>query len=186
MKVLVTAGSRHGSTAEISQVIADELRATGAEVDVRQPELVTDMAGYDAAIIGSAVYMGSWVGVARDLLTRWEEQLRDIPTWLFSSGPLGDPPHPAGGPATMTEAAAAVGARDVAVFAGRLSRDELRLGERAITRLVHAPYGDYRDWPAIRAWSRSIADELAGEPAATSRTRNPADGLVEALTGGAS
>jgi menaquinone-dependent protoporphyrinogen oxidase len=85
----------------------------------------------------------------------------------------------------MTQAAVAVGARDVAVFAGRLSRDELGLGERAITRLVHAPYGDYRDWPAILAWSRSIAVELAGEPAA-SRTRGPADGLANALTGGAS
>ena len=159
MKVLVTAASKHGATATIAQVIADELRATGAEVDVREPELVIHLAGYDAAVIGSAVYMGSWVGEARDLLTRCEAQLREIPTWLFSSGPLGSPAHPADGP-DMTQAVAAVAARGVAVFAGRLSRDELHMGERAITRLVHAPYGDYRDWPAIRAWARSIAVEL--------------------------
>jgi hypothetical protein len=31
--------------------------------------------------------------------------------------------------------------------------------------MVRAPYGDFRDWEVIDAWARSIADELAREPA---------------------
>jgi hypothetical protein len=37
--------------------------------------------------------------------------------------------------------------------------------ERPVLRMVKNPYGDHRDWPAIREWALSIARELTAAPA---------------------
>ena len=59
MKILLTASSRHGATDEVAAVIAEQLRAAGLEVDHTRPEDVADVEGYDAFVLGSAVYMTS-------------------------------------------------------------------------------------------------------------------------------
>jgi len=159
-RILVTAASRHGATDEVARAIADELSAAGADVDLRPIDHVKDLSGWDAAVVGSAVYMGSWMGAARDLVESHLEQLRAMPVWLFSSGPLGSPPQPADQSDPTAELARQIGARGHAVFPGRLDREQLRLRERAVVSVVHAPYGDYRNWSEIRAWARGIASEL--------------------------
>lgn len=47
------------------------------------------------------------------------------------------------------------------VFAGRLDRSELNLAERLLTRIVHAPDGDFRDWDDVSRWADQIAGALA-------------------------
>ncbi len=96
---------------------------------------------------------------ARAFLARNHEQLAAMPVWLFSSGPLSDPPVPDSAPAEAGEAAQLIGA-DHRVFAGALDRSQLSFPERAIARAVHAPEGDYRDWDAIPDWAASIAAAL--------------------------
>ena len=95
-RVLVACASRHGSTVEIAAEIADVLRrdVPGAVVDLRDAVQAGEVAGYDAAVIGSAVYMGRWLPAARDLVEEHREVLSAMPVWLFSSGPVGDPPVP--------------------------------------------------------------------------------------------
>jgi hypothetical protein len=39
------------------------------------------------------------------------------------------------------------------------------LGERALVKMVRAPYGDYRDWPEIAEWAQEIAGSLKGTAA---------------------
>ncbi len=46
------------------------------------------------------------------------------------------------------------------VFAGMADQDEFGFAERMVLRMVKAPYGDHRDWPAISEWAKSIAREL--------------------------
>src|SRR5687768_17499918 len=96
MHILVAVASKHGSTREIAQVIAEELRALGLAADLREAGVVSDLDGYDAAIVGSAVYMGNWLPEARRLLAREGMWPTTIPVWLFSSGPIGDDPHAGG------------------------------------------------------------------------------------------
>jgi menaquinone-dependent protoporphyrinogen oxidase len=55
---------------------------------------------------------------------------------------------------------ATTGARDHRVFAGKLERKGLRFVERAMVKAFRAPYGDFRDWDAIRPWAEGIASEL--------------------------
>jgi len=160
MNMLVAVASRHGSTTEIAEAIAQELRMANYMVDVRSADEVSTIAAYDAVVIGSAIYMGNWLIEARQFVDRYQDQLACVPVWLFSSGPLGEDPHPQGDPNMLGELMAATKARGHTIFVGKLDKHNLGLGERLITRAVGAPGGDFRDWEAIRAWAREIAHGL--------------------------
>ena len=160
MKVLVTAASRHGATTELAASIGAILQEVGLEVHVRPPSEVTSLEGFDAAIIGSAVYVGRWLESARELVEREKLALCRIPVWLFSSGPVGDPPKPAEDSVDAAPLTELVGAREHRTFAGHVDRKRLGFGEKAIVAAVRAPEGDFRSWPAIEAWAREIGAVL--------------------------
>ncbi len=166
MNVLLTIASKHGGTDTIGERITETLRDEGITVDVREPRDVGDVTAYDAVIVGSGIYIGRWLGEARDFVTRQAAALRGRPVWLFSSGPLGEVPAPVEEPTDVPKLMELSGARDHRVFSGKLLREELGLGERAIVGVVKAPYGDYRDWSEISAWARSIAEALKAAPVA--------------------
>ena len=73
---------------------------------------------------------------------------------------MGDPPVPAGDPAGVAALIELLHPRGHRVFPGRLVGDDLGLGEKLIVKVVRAPFGDFRDWPAIEAWANEIAAEL--------------------------
>jgi menaquinone-dependent protoporphyrinogen oxidase len=161
MNVLVAVASRHGSTREIAQALAEELVKAGHTVDVRDARHVDDVGAYGAAVIGSAVYMGSWLSEGSQLVTRAQSQLAQMPVWLFSSGPIGDTdPKPKGEPSHIDELVKSIGARGHCNFVGKLDKDSLGVGERLITGVVRSPSGDFRDWDSIRAWAQDIAASL--------------------------
>ena len=161
MRVLLAVASKHGSTARIAQAIAVQLRMEDLDVDERNVEEVTSVEGYDAVILGSAVYMGKLLDTARAFVEANREQLANIPVWLFSSGPIGAPdPKPLGQATDVEELVAKVHARGHRVFAGKLDKHELNLIERVATKVVGAPEGDFRDWGAIESWARGIARQL--------------------------
>lgn len=160
MKILVSVASKHGSTAEIGAAIGRELEAQGYEVDLTTPDQVTDATGYGAAVLGSAVYAGHWRPEALDMVVRTGATLRTMPVWLFSSGPLGSPPKPDEDPVDVATLSDSLRAADHRLFAGKLDRGSLGLGERAIVTALRAPYGDFRDWEAITVWAKEIAASL--------------------------
>jgi menaquinone-dependent protoporphyrinogen oxidase len=82
------------------------------------------------------------------------------PVWLFSSGPVGDPPKPEGEPPEAADLVRLVGAREHHVFSGRLDRGLLGFGEKLVSRVVGAPEGDYRVPAEITEWGRHIARSL--------------------------
>ncbi len=160
MHVLVTAASRHGATIEIASAIGRELELAGHSVAVTRPEAVGSLDGYDAVVLGSAVYMGRWLEPSRQLVDRLRDGFATRPVWLFSSGPAGDPPKPEGDPSDVPALLEATHARGHRVFAGVIARRNLGLGEKAMTAALRVPDGDYRPWPEIQSWARSIAAAL--------------------------
>src|SRR5258708_1052784 len=54
----------------------------------------SDIEGFDAVILGSGIYMGRWLEPATAFVDAHAEELATRPSWLFSSGPLGDPGKP--------------------------------------------------------------------------------------------
>jgi menaquinone-dependent protoporphyrinogen oxidase len=163
MNILVTVASKHGATGEIGEGIAAALRACGLSIETQAPDTVTSLDRFDAVILGSAVYAGRWMDSATHFAERFATELADREVWLFSSGPLGDPPTPKEEPQATLALAARLGARGHRSFAGRLDPDQLGFFERTITRAVKAPPGDFRDWEAIRAWADEIATALADQ-----------------------
>lgn len=165
MKVLVVSASKHGATEEIAAGIVLELRGKGIDAVAKTAVDPVQIDGFDAVILGSAIYAGHWMKEAIAFIEQHQRSLADKPVWLFSSGPVGD----GGGREPMAADYAAKlvadsGAREHKIFAGKLDPNDLNLAEKAITKIVRAPSGDFRDWDAIHAWARGIADQLL-EPA---------------------
>jgi menaquinone-dependent protoporphyrinogen oxidase len=167
MRILVTAASKHGATMEMASAIGRALTNAGLEVEVKPMHDLFGVAGWNAVVLGSAVYMGRWLPEATEFVERHAVELKARPVWLFSSGPVGSPdPKPEGDPMGISELVAAVSARGHRTFAGRLDRGRLGIGEKLVVSAVRAPDGDFRDWDAVTAWARGIAGQLKGVPAA--------------------
>ena len=168
MRVLVTAASRHGATAEIARTIGEVLAERGFEVSVVPPEEVGSVVDYDAVVLGSATYTGHWLDAAKELVSRSRDDLAVRPVWLFSSGPVGDPSRKmvqkmGEDPLDVADVLAATKARGHRVFAGRLERKNLSVAQRAALMAFRGLEGDFRDWDEIRGWASEIADALASE-----------------------
>jgi menaquinone-dependent protoporphyrinogen oxidase len=167
-RVLVTVASRHGATRDIARAIGDRLETggSGLEVVVLPVEQRPDPAPYDAVVLGSAVYAGRWLEPARAYAAARAAALRQKPVWLFSSGPIGYPPFPPDEPHDAGPVREVTGALEHRVFPGRLDKQLLGFGERAMVTAMRAPLGDFRDWAAVSDWADEIARSLATMPAA--------------------
>ncbi len=164
MKMLIAVSSKHGSTREIAESIAQTVRESGIEADVVDAEQVGSIEPYHAVVVGSAIYLGRWMGPARTLVKDSADALRARPVWLFSSGPLGrdiDDPADAAEGNKLREL---IGARDHRLFPGKADKQEFGFIERRVMSMVKNPYGDHRDWAAVREWTSSIVAELKAAP----------------------
>jgi menaquinone-dependent protoporphyrinogen oxidase len=174
-RILVVFGSKHGATAEIAEHLARSLvaspagRSSGLEAVARSVEQLTDPAPFDAVLLGSAVYAGRWLEPVRRYVALHAGALRRRPVWLFSSGPIGEPPFPPDEPYDAAPLAAVIGARAHRVFPGRLDKSRLTVGERAMVTAMRAPTGDFRDWEEIAVWAAEVAASLTGVARVTAK-----------------
>ena len=74
MKVLVSAASKHGSTAGIADAIGSVFMTRGFEVVLKEPGLIEEVHTFDAIVVGSAVYAGHWMKPAIELTERFAER----------------------------------------------------------------------------------------------------------------
>jgi hypothetical protein len=70
MRILVAAASRHGSTTEIAIELGKALRRAlpDAAVEVVPLTWKVGFDGYDAVVLGSAVYFGRWLDEAHGVI----------------------------------------------------------------------------------------------------------------------
>ncbi|MGA8295552.1 MAG: flavodoxin domain-containing protein [Acidimicrobiales bacterium] len=160
MAILVTYGSTRGGTQGLAEMIGDELRKCGFEVDVSPASAVgRRLAGYDAVVVGGALYMGRWHKDARRFVKSHVLQLYERPTFFFSSGPLGSKAQASKIPPTRSvqRLMKRVATTRHATFGGRL--DEGAHGYMAAS-MAKSTSGDFRDEANVRTWARHVADEL--------------------------
>jgi menaquinone-dependent protoporphyrinogen oxidase len=178
MKILVAYASRHGATKGIAEHIARTLEGTGLDITLRPVKDAGPIDDFDAFVVGSAAYMGGWLGEATTFVRRHRDILAAHPVWLFSSGPTSADAVDAKGrdqlkaaePKEFEEFARTIQPRDERVFFGAYDPDAAPAGlaeglMKRFMRLAPAarnalPAGDFRDWPAIEAWAEEIAQEL--------------------------
>ena len=162
--VLVVYASKHGSTAEIAEAIAETLRQSGVGVDCIEAGKVGSVEPYDAVVLGSAVYIKRWRGDAKHFLSKHDKELSQRPFWVFSSGPVGDPKSEVDPswlePPKIIEHVMRLGAREHVVFGGRLPVNPRGPMEHAMVKNTPPEYHDRRDWDEIRAWAAAVASEL--------------------------
>jgi menaquinone-dependent protoporphyrinogen oxidase len=162
-KVLIAYASQCGSAAEVAQAIGQTLCAAGAAVDVRQVQDVTDVGGYRAVVLGSAVYMNRLMSEAVEFAEAHQGALGQVPVSCFVvCGTLREDT------AENRQKAAAylepvrelVQPVSEGLFAGAMDFGKMSFLYQAVARVMGGSESDWRDWDAIRAWAESLPSVL--------------------------
>ena len=157
-RVLVAYASKLGSTGEIAETIAHVLRDGGHRAVAVAARDVTTLDGWDAVVLGSAVYAAHWQRDARRFTEHFHDDLVARPVWLFSGGPLDRRLARADQPITPhgAEITAGLDVRAHRTFGGRLTRDAAV--DPQVLQTHHL--GDFRDWQSIVEYAYRIGREL--------------------------
>lgn len=159
MRILVAYGSTRGGTEGLAHMVANGLREKDCTVEVLPAGKVQSIDGYDAVVVGGALYASRWHRAARRFVRRHAAELRARPVYFFSSGPLddsaakGEIPPVKGVAALMLRA----DARGHVTFGGRLSQHARGFPASAMAKKVA---GDWRDPVQVRAWAHFVAAQL--------------------------
>jgi len=153
--ILVAYGTKHGSTREVAEAVAETLEGGGLEVVTLPASRVDDLSGYAGVVVGGAIYMGRWHPDAMRFLEQHRSALAAVPVAVFGMGPRTMEEHDAEESRTQLARALArvpeVAPYAVAVFGGVIDPHTLRF---PFNRM---PASDARDWEAIRAWAADVA-----------------------------
>jgi len=161
--VLVAYATERGSTQQVAVAIAGSLRGRGFAVDLHPAGEVESVDAYDAVVVGGAIYMGRLHDQARSLLERHRDALAARPLGVFGMGPrtLSDD-DVAHSRSQLEESLmeASIEPDLTAIFGGVVDPAKL---PSPFNRLDAS---DARDWKAIRAWAREVAEALMAPPVA--------------------
>jgi len=172
MRVLVAYASKYGSTRGIAERIAQTLNESGHQATAVRVSEAGLLDGYGAYVIGSAVYMFSWLKEAADFIRKNTALLSNRPVWLFSSGPIGTETKDAQGrdvretavPKEIADFEVAIQPRGHHVFFGAFDHTKLSFTHRLVYAFPASKKlfteGDFRDWDEIDAWAATIAASL--------------------------
>ncbi len=164
MKSLIVYGSKHGSTKKIAEEISSVLISEGFEVKIENAQKeIHGIAQYDLVVVGSSVYLGSWMKEPTEFVRQNQDILRTRPTWLFTSG-LHPEDNRSANPKIVVESKGTIKPRGHQFFSGSLDPKDLGRLHRLLLRLPgissRLPTGDFRNWNEIRAWAKSIAQSF--------------------------
>lgn len=152
--VLVAYATKHGSTHEVAEVIADILRRQSVRAEVRPAAEVDDVTPYAGVVLGGSLYFGRWHKDALDFLRRHRSSLRAGPLAIYAMGPKTNAPEEVAASRAQLERALAKvpDARPdtVVVFGGVIDPSQLSF---PLNRL---PASDARDWQEILSWAAII------------------------------
>ncbi|MZF87798.1 flavodoxin domain-containing protein [Streptomyces sp. SID5643] len=166
MDVLVGHATAHGSTRQIAERVAAELRRAGLAARARPMAEVDDADTYEAFVLGSAVHNQRWLTPAAAFIRDNRDVLGMRPVWIFS---VGMPAALRGPwkrlvtkevPVIERDLPAGLAYRGHRLFSGVLTPAQLPRAGRIFFRVMGGRFGDYRDWDAIDAWTAEIAAEL--------------------------
>ena len=184
MRALVAFGTKYGSTVKVGEEIGRVLQEKGLEVEVvnLDERKIQDLAPYGLVVVGSAIIIGKWTKGARTFLEQNQATLRGKRLAMFAC--CGDVLAEAkerreGAKARYLDQVVmdnGLTPMDIALFGGELDFNKYGFLIKAVLKDdrrhiesggvdLSKPY-DYRDWDAIRAWARAVADEAQGNNAA--------------------
>lgn len=152
MTTLVVASSQHGSTREIAERVAGVLHKNkGVGVTVKDPKDATPwVQGATAVLVALPVYRGSLDAAGKKFLDAHRAELTGKPLFILASGGAPELDH------ELRLILESYHPKEIGYFRGALVEDKLGFLEKLQIRLAKGEYGDFRDWPAIEAWGKSL------------------------------
>lgn len=167
--VLIAYVTRGGSTREVAQAIGAALDEVGVPAEVLPVEQMNTLAGREAVILGSPLYMGRFPKDFHRFLRLHREALHLLRPWMFVVGPTKNKPEDFD--ASRKQAERQLGEypwlypKDVHVFGGRWNMETLPfpfslLGKIPGNPMKKNPGDDIRDWLAIRQWAQAVARQI--------------------------
>jgi menaquinone-dependent protoporphyrinogen oxidase len=162
-KILITYASKCGSTGEVANAIGKTLAQTGVRVDVLPVRKVTNLSGYQAVIVGSAIRMGKWLQEAADFVSENRATLQGVPTAYFTvcATLIEDTPDRRARAAGFIDPVRAVLTPAVeGYFAGKVDPNSLSFVENISLKAKGVPQGDFRDWDKISSWAQSTYAQI--------------------------
>jgi menaquinone-dependent protoporphyrinogen oxidase len=168
-KILVTYASRSGSTVGVAEEVGSVLHEHGADVEICAIQDVTDVTGYQAVVVGSAIQDQQWLPEAMQFIETRQNDLAQkqvvmfslcmtlamkngekyrpqILTWLT---PVRNRLHP------VSEGLFG-GVLDI----GKIPSLSDRLKFRLSVLFGVWTEGDHRDWDAIHKWASELPSHL--------------------------
>jgi len=163
-KILMGFATRYGSTQEVAETIATDLRSQGFAVDVMPAKAVHSLDGYQAVVLGAPLYMFHWHKDVLTLLNRNRKILEKLPVAVFALGPFHNKEEELKSAREQLdkELAKLPWLRPLAVetFVGKFDPDKLGFPFNLIGPMKQMPPSDERDWPAIHDWANHLAEML--------------------------
>jgi menaquinone-dependent protoporphyrinogen oxidase len=158
-RVLIAYASRCGSTAGVADTVGQVLGGTGASVDVRLVADVSDLGRYQAVVVGSAIRMGKWLPEAADFVKKRQDELSRMPCAYFVACLTMKDDTPENRTKVMAyldpvrRESAKAQPVSIGLFPGAIDFSKLSFGPKTVLKMMGTPEGDYRDWPAVKAWA---------------------------------
>jgi menaquinone-dependent protoporphyrinogen oxidase len=165
-KILVAYATKHGSTQEVAEEIAQTLRNNGLEVDLQPIRKVKALDDYSAVVLGAPIYMFHWHQDALHFLAEFRKEISGgLPVAIFAGGPFGEDYEK-----EMQEVRARFDGElakvpwftplSVQIVGGKFDPARLRFPYNLIPALKQLPPTDLRNWDEIRAWAISLVGQL--------------------------
>lgn len=169
-KILVTYASMYGSTGGIAETIGQTLCRNGVQVDVKHLKHVSEVNGYDAVVVGSAIRSSKWMPEALEFVEGQRKTLSEMPVAYFLSClTLAQPNEKTQKWAEafldpLRKAVPEVKPVGVGLFAGVLDYGKMSFPVRMIMKQKMKQHGvgegDYRSWDNIRNWASGLHPRL--------------------------
>lgn len=170
-RVLVAYASQYGSTGGVADAIAQSCFEQGAAADVQRVGSVSSVSDYDAVIIGAPVISDEWMLDARDFVKKHRAELAGCPVAYFLTCmtlALSTDEEERTDQVKYLESIQRdfpeVTPMELGLFAGALDYGKMSLAMNVLYRVFSEDDtdGDYRDFPAIRAWASALYPSLIG------------------------
>lgn len=175
-RILITYGTKAGSTADIAEFIAQQFREMDADVDVLPVEQVRDVKSYCAVILGTATRIGKPLPNVVNFAKKHAHDLAPLPLAYFVVGITmreDTPEHRAQAVHVLDALVNVKRPFSEGLFAGKVDYTKIEQLWRFFVshdRSGELREGDWRNWDAIRDWVKQLAPTFMGIAALPNET----------------
>ncbi len=162
--ILVAYATVYGSTQEVAERLAAELRELGLAVDLQRAKQVRSLDAYRAVVLGAPLYMFHWHKDALGFLARHRKALAEKPVAIFALGPLNAVEKEFQGAREQMDKELAkfpwLAPRTIEIFGGKLEPAKFRFPHNLIPVMRNMPASDIRDWAAVHTFASALSDKF--------------------------